>query len=96
MEITSAISKVREHRKSEKFAEVNFMVDSSAIYSLVPGKILDQTDIEPYKKMSFSLAGATTLNRKKCSGCFEYEGEGGPAPVIYGGDGEKLCWEQQH
>ena len=83
MEITSAILKVREDRKSEKFRDVNLSEDSGAAYSLIPGKILDQTDIEFYKKMSFSLAGATTLNRKKCSAYFEYEGEEGPAPVIF-------------
>ena len=83
MEITSAILKVREDRKCKKFAEVNLLENSGAAYSLIPGKILDQPHIEPYKKMSFSLAGATTLNRKKRSAYFEYEGEKGPAPVIF-------------
>ncbi len=89
MGITSAILKVREHRKSEKFAEVNFLVDSGAVYSLVPGKILDQLDIDPYKEMSFSLADGTTLKRRVCSGYFEFEGEGGPAPVVYGKEGDE-------
>ena len=89
MGITNAILKIREHRKSEKVAEVNFLVDSGAIYSLVPGKILDQLDIEPYKEMSFSLADGTTLKRKVCSAYFEYEGEGGPAPVVYGEEGDE-------
>ena len=89
MGITSAILKVREHRKSEKFAEVNFLVDSGAIYSLVPGKILDSLDIEPYREMSFSLADGTTLKRKVCSAYFEYGGEGGPAPVVYGEEGDE-------
>jgi clan AA aspartic protease len=89
MGITNAILKVREHRKSEKFAEVNFLVDSGAVYSLVPGKILDQLDIEPYKEMSFSLADGTVLKRKVCSAYFELEGEGGPAPVVYGEVGDE-------
>jgi predicted aspartyl protease len=94
MGITNAILKVREHRKSEKVAEVIFLVDSGAIYSLVPGKILDQLDIEPYKEMSFSLADGTTLKRKVCSAYFESrllsgEGEGGPAPVVYGEEGDE-------
>ena len=89
MGITNAILKVREHRKSEKVAEVNCLVDSGAIYSLVPGKILDTLDIEPYKEMSFSLADGTVLKRKVCSAYFEYEGEGGPAPVVYGEEGDE-------
>jgi clan AA aspartic protease len=89
MGITSAILRVKEHRKSEKVAEVNFLVDSGAIYSLVPGKILDQLDIEPYREMTFSLADGTTLKRRVCSAYFEYEGEGGPAPVVYGEEGDE-------
>ena len=89
MGITSAILKVKEHRKSEKSAELSFLVDSGAIYSLVPGKILDGLEIEPYKEMSFSLADGTVLKRRVCSAYFEYEGEGGPAPVVYGEEGDE-------
>ena len=89
MGITNARLKVKEHRKSEKVAELNFLVDSGAVYSLVPGKILDQLEIEPYRKMSFSLADGTTLQRKVCSAYFDFEGEGGPAPVIYGEEGDE-------
>ena len=89
MGITNAILKVKEHRKSEKIAEVNFLVDSGAIYSLVPGAILDELEIEPYKEMSFSLADGTVLKRKVCSAYFEFGGEGGPAPVVYGEPGDE-------
>lgn len=61
MGITNAILKVKEQGKSEKVAEVNFLVDSGAVYSLVPGKILYHLDIDPYKEMSFSLADGNTL-----------------------------------
>ncbi|MBS1668157.1 MAG: aspartyl protease [Bacteroidetes bacterium] len=88
MGITTAILRVREHRKSQKFAEVEFLVDSGAVYSLVPGKILDQLDIEPYREMSFSLADGTSVKRKISSAYFEFEGEGGPAQIIYGEDGD--------
>lgn len=89
MGITNAILKVKEHRKSEKVAEVNFLIDSGAVYSLVPGRILDELDIEPYKEMAFSLADGSTLIRKVCSAYFEFEGDGGPAPVIYGEEGDE-------
>lgn len=88
MGVTNFILTVREHRKSEKSAEIEFLVDSGAVYSLVPGKILDELEIEPYKEMSFSLADGTTIKRKISSAYFEHEGEGGPAPVIYGEDGD--------
>jgi clan AA aspartic protease len=88
MGITSAILTVREHRKSEISTEVEFLVDSGAVYSLVPGKILDELGIEPYKEMSFSLADGTSIKRRISSAYFEYKGEGGPAPVVYGEEGD--------
>jgi clan AA aspartic protease len=88
MGITNAILRVREHRKAKKFADVEFMVDSGAVYSLVPGKILDKIGIEPYKEMSFSLADGTTIKRKISTAYFEYKKEGGGAQVIYGEEGD--------
>lgn len=88
MGLTSAILRVREHRKSEKSAEVEFLIDSGAVYSVVPGKVLDELDIDPYKEMSFSLADGTSIKRRVSSAYFEFEGEGGPAPVVYGEDGD--------
>jgi len=88
MGITTAILRVRAHRKSEKFADVDFLFDSGAVYSLVPGKILDKLDIEPYREMSFALADGTSIKRKISSAYFEYEGKGRPAPVVYGEEGD--------
>lgn len=88
MGITTAILKVREHRKAEKSAEVEFSIDSGAVYSLVPGNVLDSLEIEPYRDMSFPLADITSIKRRVCSAYFEVEGEGGPAPVVYGEEGD--------
>ena len=88
MGITTATMRVREHRKAERFADVEFPVDSGAVYSLIPGKILDELEIEPYKEMSFSLADGTSIKRGISSAYFEYKDHGGPAPVIYGEEGD--------
>ena len=88
MGIANAILTVREHRKAEKAAEVEFLVDSGAVYSLVPGKILDELGIEPYREMSFSLADGTSIKRRISSAYFEFERVGGPAPVVYGEEGD--------
>lgn len=88
MGITNAILRIREHRKSEVFTDVDFFVDSGAIYSVVPGKILDKLGIEPYREMSFSLADGSTVKRRISSAYFEFQGDGGPAPVVYGEEGD--------
>jgi clan AA aspartic protease len=84
MGITYAAFKVKESRKSIKEKKVDFMIDSGAVYSLVPGKILDELGIEPYKTVEFVLADGTKISRKVGDAYFEYNNEGGSAPVIYG------------
>ena len=39
--------------------------------------------------MSFALADGSSIMRKVSSAYFEFEGEGGPAPVIYGEPGDE-------
>ena len=80
---------LKEHLKSEKSVELDFLIDSGAVYSLVPGKILDSLEIETYRTIDFTLADGTKINRRVGNGYFEYNGEGGPAPVIYGEEGDE-------
>lgn len=49
---------------------------------------MDSLDIEPYGEMSFALADGTSIKRKLSSAYFKYEGEDGPAPVVYGEEGD--------
>ena len=84
MGITYATFKVKESRKSTEEITVDFMIDSGAVYSLVPGEVLDALGIEPYKTVEFSLADGTKISRKVGDAYFEYNNEGGSAPVIYG------------
>ena len=88
MGITYANFKVKQTRASTKEQVVEFMIDSGAIYSLVPGEILDALQIEAYKKVDFSLADGTKISRKVGDAYFEYNNEGGAAPVIYGEEGD--------
>jgi clan AA aspartic protease len=88
MGITYATFKVKESRKSIAEKQVDFMIDSGAVYSLVPGEILDALKIEPYKTLEFSLADGTKISRKVGDAYFEYNNNGGSAPVIYGEKGD--------
>lgn len=81
--------KFKEHRKSSQEVELDFLIDSGAVYSLVPGRILDQLGIDTYRSIDFSLADGTKITRRVTSGYFEYNDEGGPAPVVYGEEGDE-------
>jgi len=80
---------VKESRKSKKKLDVDFMIDSGAVYSLVPAKDLKKIGITPYRKMEFILADGTKIHRQVGDAYFEYNGEGGSAPVIFGEKGDE-------
>lgn len=89
MRITVKRLKFKEHRKAHKEVELDFLIDSGAVYSVVPGKILDELNIDTYRTIDFSLADGSKITRRVTSGYFEYNGEGGPAPVVYGEEGDE-------
>jgi clan AA aspartic protease len=80
---------VKETQKSSKKASVDFMIDSGAVYSLGSERILKKLGISPYREMDFILADGTKITRKVGDAYFEYNGDGGAAPVIFGKKGDE-------
>lgn len=80
---------VKQSRTGRKSAEVEFLIDSGAVYSLVPGKQLRTIGIKPYKTVEFVLTDGIKVSRKVGDAYFEYRGEGGAAPVIFGETGDQ-------
>src|SRR5207253_3534608 len=72
-----------------KMRSIPFLVDSGAVYSLVPAKQLKTLGIEPYKTLDCALADGTLVSRKVGDAYFEYQGQGGAAPVIFGEVGDE-------
>ena len=64
--------------------EVEFLIDSGAIYSVVPARILKRLGIKPLATEEFRLADGTTIRRKKGGALFRYRGRVGVADVIFG------------
>ncbi len=80
---------VKESRRSRRKAAVNFLIDSGAVYSLVPAPTLKKLEIRPHRKVDFALADGTTITRRVGDAYFEFKGEGGAAPVIFGEKGDE-------
>ena len=68
--------------------EVTCLVDSGAIYSLVPAPILRKLRIKPHSTREFVLANGETIRRKLATATFEYEGRRGDSMVIVGQPGD--------
>jgi clan AA aspartic protease len=69
-------------------AEVDMVVDSGAIYSVVPAKVLRGIGIEPRQTHDFGLADGRTVRRAIGDVRYEIEGASGAAPVIFGQRGD--------
>ncbi len=89
MGITHALLKVKQSYRAKESIKVKFIVDSGAVYSLIPSKELKKINIKPHREMKFVLADGTELKRKVGDAYFEWRGEGGAAPVIFGEEGDE-------
>ena len=89
MGLTTKKLAVKASRNSRKSIAVDFLIDSGAVYSLVPGKRLRSLGIHPYKKLEFALADGSIVTRRVGDAYFEFRGEGGAAPVIFGEEGDQ-------
>lgn len=84
MGLTTQILKVKPNRESRRGVEVKFLIDSGAVYSLVPMETLRKLGLKPYRRMDFSLADGTSITREVGDAYFDFQGQCSPAPVIFG------------
>ncbi len=80
---------VKERRSARRKAQVRLLVDSGAVYSLVPAKTLARLGIKPHRRVEFALADGRTISRRVGDAYFEHLGTGGAAPVIFGEEGDE-------
>lgn len=64
--------------------KVEFLIDSGAIYSVVPTPMLERLAIKPVTEQQFRLADGSKVVRKKGIALFRYGERVGGADVIFG------------
>jgi len=67
---------------------IEFLVDSGAVYSVVPASILEELKIKPIAEQTFRLADGSKIVRKKGGALFRYGDQVGVADVIFGEEGD--------
>ena len=72
----------------ETTERIEFLIDSGAIYSVVPSDILNRLGIRPVAEQTFRLADGTKIKRKKGIALFRYGERVGGADVIFGEEGD--------
>ena len=84
MGLTKLNIEVGNPAKPETTQEVEFLIDSGAIYSVVPSAILKKLGIKPITEQEFRLADGSRITRKKGVAIFKYGDKVGGADVIFG------------
>ena len=90
MAITYVKIKIINPADEARHAELQCMVDSGAIYSVVPREVLKELGIQQHSKKSFTLANGEVVEREMGDAVFEYGGEKGASPVIFGEEGDSV------
>ncbi len=63
---------------------VELLIDSGAIYSVIPTPVLEALDIKPLAEQEFRLADGSKITRQKGIALFKYGDRIGGADVIFG------------
>ncbi len=73
-------------------ADVRFLIDSGAMYSLLPDPVWRAIGLEPMREMTFSMADGTPMHRQVSECHFTFPQGRGHSPVILGlpGDDQPL------
>jgi len=74
-------------RKSESRGpshDVRFLVDSGAIYSVLPEEVWRALRLKPERQFEFTLADGTAITRGVSECRFEIRGESATSPVVLG------------
>ena len=90
MGLTVLRIKVGNPAKPKVTQELEFLVDSGAVYSVVPSPVLRKLGIKPLTIQEFRLADGSSITRKKGIALFRYGDKVGGADVIFGEEGDSL------
>lgn len=89
MDFTNVPIKIINPQNQQLSADTELLVDSGALYSIVPGRLLRNIDLEPKRKQTFILANGDSITRPVGEAIFRFSDYEGTAPVIFGEDTDK-------
>lgn len=84
MGLTNLSIKISHPSNPKKSVDLEFMIDSGAVYSVAPTSVLEKLGIKPDEEREFILANGQTMKRLIGIARFHYKGRTGGAPVVFG------------
>jgi len=88
MGLTHITIEIANPARPKSRLSLEFLVDSGAVYSVVPAGVLRKLKVRAHSKQVFSLADGTQITRRKADLLYRYNGKQGMAPVIFGEKGD--------
>jgi clan AA aspartic protease len=75
-----------------KRAKITLLVDSGAIYSVVPKSVLRRLGVKAHSKKTFTLADGSRITRDVGDLLCRFDGQQGASPVIFGEKGDRTLF----
>lgn len=88
MGVTFIKATIKQLKNEKKSAEVKFLVDTGAQYTLVPRNVVVKLGLKPTKTQEFILADGKVVKRKLGEAYVQINGEKQPTTVILGEKGD--------
>ena len=88
MGLTTVEIEVANPATPESGRTIEFIVDSGAMYPVVPASTLNELGIKPITEQKFRLADGSTIRRKKGVAVYRYKDHIGGTDVIFGEEGD--------
>jgi clan AA aspartic protease len=83
--IDAMIANPARPKKTEK---IRLLVDSGAVYSVVPQEVLRRLGVKSHSIKTFTLADGSEISRKVGDAVFKLDGHQGASRVIFGRKGD--------
>ncbi len=84
MGLTRLNIEISHMENPEATETVELLVDSGAVFSIVPGNILERLGVKPHTEQRLRLADGSQIVRRRGGALFKYGDREGIATVIFG------------
>ena len=88
MGLTHIETTVANPRNPKRSKRLSLLVDSGAVYSVVPRSVLNEIGVKPHSTKTFTLADGSEIKRSIGDLLFKLNGHQGASPVIFGEKGD--------
>jgi clan AA aspartic protease len=90
MGLTHVAARIANPARPRSSVRVKFLVDSGAVYSVVPARVLQKLKVKAHSRRTFILADGSEVTRRIGDVLFRLDGRQGASPVIFGEEGDSV------